>query len=79
MSNYHRDVYEKSFARLLNKALQKGANNPKLALQWLDRPYRLPLILLSTAYRVEKTDALIDVREHLKNRAKIKSKSDGKI
>lgn len=72
MAKYHRDVYEKSFARLLNKALRKGLNDPEMALKWLDKPYRLLITLLFSSYRVENTDALMDVREHLKNRAKLK-------
>ena len=79
MANYQRDVYEKSFARLLNKALRKGANDPELALKWIDKRYRLLLILLTTQYRVESTDALMDVREHLIKRAKLKRKNSGEI
>lgn len=78
MSNYHRDVYEKTFARLLNKALRKGANDPFLALKWIEKPYRLPLMLIMSPHRVETTDALIDVREHLNNRTKITNIKDDK-
>ena len=78
MSNYHRDVYEKTFARLLNKALRIGANDPLLALKWINKSYRLAFMLIMTQHRVETIDALIDVREHLNNRTKITNKKDEK-
>lgn len=77
MAEYQRVVYEKTFARLLNKALKKGGNDPALALAWLDKKYRLLFVLLSTPYRLESTDAYMDVREHLQKRIAIQQNKGG--
>ncbi len=68
MTGYHRDVYERTFARLLNKALKKGKNDSERALVWLDKRYHLLFAMLMTRDRIETVDAYMDVREHLEQR-----------
>ena len=68
MSNYQREEYEKKFARLLNKALRKGKNDPGRALSWLNKRSKLQFAWMLTSKRIEAVDAYLDVREHLEKR-----------
>lgn len=68
MADYNRERYERTFARLLNRALKRGGNDPQKALRWLDRRHRWLSALLFTRHRLETTDAYMDVREHLMQR-----------
>jgi hypothetical protein len=68
MSKYNHDIYRRSFARLLNKAIKRGGNSPQNAMIWLENRYKLFVVLMFTRYRVETTDAYMDVREHLAKR-----------
>jgi hypothetical protein len=69
MPIYNKSIYSRSFARLLNKALNKGGGDPRRALAWLERKYHPILAMLFTRHRLEQTDAYMDVREHLQKRA----------
>lgn len=68
MTSYNRDVYSRTFARLLNKAMKRGKGDPEKALAWLDRHYKPLIALLFTRHRLESTDAYMDVREHVLKR-----------
>ena len=68
MSSYDHDAYSRKFARLLNKAMKRGAGDPHKALNWLDNNYRPFFALLFTRQRLESTDAFLDVREHILKR-----------
>ncbi|MDA1330340.1 MAG: hypothetical protein DWG76_05195 [Chloroflexi bacterium] len=67
-AQYNREIYSRTFARLLNKALKRGNGDAQLALAWLDRRHHLLFALLFTRYKLETTDAYLDVREHIENR-----------
>lgn len=72
MSTYYdRPVYERTFARLLDRSLAKGKNDPAKALKWLNRPFRYALAVTFTVHRLETTDAFLDVREHLSKRIEL--------
>jgi hypothetical protein len=75
-ADYNRDVYSQRFARLLNKALKRGKQDPRLALDWLENKYRLLPALLLTRHRLETTDAYLDVREHILNRMQTSPDTD---
>jgi hypothetical protein len=68
MPAYDRELYSSRFARLLNEAMQKGKGNPRKALRWLDRKYKLLFALLFTRHKMEISDAYMDVREHILKR-----------
>ncbi len=70
MSQYNRDVYSRTFARLLNRALKKGEGDASKALEWLDHRYKLIWNLLFTRHKAEISDAYMDVREHIVKRIK---------
>ena len=70
MRPYDHDFYSQQFARLLNRSLQKGKGDPTLALDWLDRKYKLILSLMFTRHKLEISDAYMDVREHMLKRVK---------
>lgn len=78
MPPYDQDVYSQRFARLLNRALQKGKGDPKLALSWLDKRYKLLFSLAFTRHKLEVSDAYMDVREHILKRIKTMEQKDGK-
>lgn len=69
MPDYDKRIYSRSFARLLNKALDRGGGDPHRALAWLERKYNPVLTMLFSRHRLEQTDAYMDVREHLQKRA----------
>jgi hypothetical protein len=71
-ADYDREIYSYHFARLLNRALKKGAGDAQQALAWLHKSYPLIRTLLWSGHRLEITDAFMDVREHLINRAENK-------
>ncbi len=78
MAPYDREIYSQQFARLLNRALQKGKGDPRLALQWLDKKYKLLFSLVFTRHKLEISDAYMDVREHIVKRIEgMKSKDEG--
>ncbi|MGH2583061.1 MAG: hypothetical protein ACRDFQ_09230 [Anaerolineales bacterium] len=68
MTNYDRDFYSRRFARLINKALEKGKGDPMKALYWLEKRYNPLLALLFSRHRVELADAYLDAREHILKR-----------
>lgn len=68
MPAYDKDVYSRSFARLLNKALKKGGGDPAQALHWLDTRYKPLFAMLFSRHKLERTDAYMDVREHIVKR-----------
>ena len=68
MRPYSHDIYSQQFARLLNRALQNGKGDPKLALEWLDRKYKLVFSLMFSRHKLEMSDAYMDVREHIVKR-----------
>ena len=70
MPTYDKSIYSRNFARLLNKALNKGNGDARRALEWLERKYNPILAMLFTRHRLAQTDAYMDVREHLQKRAK---------
>lgn len=76
MPAYDRDVYSRSFARLLNKALKKGSGDPTQALAWLDTKYKPLFALFLSRHKLERTDAYLDVREHIVKRIEATT-SDG--
>lgn len=78
MSNYHRLTYERTFARLLDRSLAKGKNDPTKALEWLNRPFRYALAVTFTVHRLETTDAFLDVREHLSKRIELLAETEKK-
>ena len=75
MRPYDHDIYSQQFARLLNRSLQKGQGDPKLALEWLDKRYKLLFSLMFTRHKLEMSDAYMDVREHILKRMKTQAKS----
>ncbi len=68
MNSYNHDIYSTTFARLLNKAMMRGAGDPRRALDWLDKRYKAIFAFLFTRHRLEKVDAYLDVREHILKR-----------
>lgn len=68
MNSYNRDIYSRTFARLLNKAMKRGEGDPREALNWLDKRYKAILGFLFTRHRLESVDAYLDVREHILKR-----------
>ncbi|MEX2160636.1 MAG: hypothetical protein WD751_01870 [Anaerolineales bacterium] len=69
-SAYDREIYSRTFARLLNQGLKRGKGDARLALQWLEKKYRLLPALLFSRHRPEVSDAYLDVREHFLKRIK---------
>lgn len=67
-ATYDQNIYSRQFARLLNRALKQGGGNPQVALDWLERRYRLVLTMMLTRYKAEMADAFMDVRAHLVKR-----------
>ncbi|MEX1247675.1 MAG: hypothetical protein WEA61_04280 [Anaerolineales bacterium] len=63
-------MYSRNFARLLNRALKIGGGDARLALEWLNKRYRLFPILLFSRHRPEISDAYMDVRDHILKRIK---------
>ena len=76
MPSYDKDVYSRNFARLLNKAMKKGASDPAQALHWLETKYNPFLAMLFTRHRLEMSDAYMDVREHITKRVRGKAAED---
>ena len=68
MRPYNHDIYSQQFARLLNRSLQKGQGDPRLALEWLDKKYKLLFAVMFTRNKLEISDAYMDVREHIVKR-----------
>lgn len=77
MAPYDREIYSQQFARLLNRALQKGKGDPRLALVWLDKKYKLLFSLALTRHKLEVSDAYMDVREHMIKRVEGMKKDGG--
>ena len=78
MPAYNKEIYSRNFARLLNRAMRRGAGDPHQALLWLDKKYKPLLALLFTRHRLEMSDAYMDVREHIRKRIEgIKEKENG--
>lgn len=65
---YDREVYQRSFARLLNRALKAGEGDPSRALEWLDRKNKPLWTAIFGRHRAEMSDAYMDVREHILKR-----------
>lgn len=65
---YDREIYQRNFARLLNRALKNGGGDPIQALEWLDRKQKPLWKALFGRHRAEMSDAYMDVREHLVKR-----------
>lgn len=78
MPTYDREVYSRSFARLLDEAMHKGAGDPRRALAWLERKYKLALALALTRHKLETSDAYMDVREHILKRIEEQTGDVGK-
>jgi hypothetical protein len=70
MSTYDCEIYQRNFARLLNRALKKGNGDAAKALEWLDRKYMPIWKVLFSRHRAEMSDAYMDVREHIVKRIK---------
>ena len=70
MSAYDHEIYQRNFARLLNRALKSGVGDPTKALEWLDHKYKPIWMMLFSRHRAEMTDAFLDVREHMVKRIK---------
>jgi hypothetical protein len=68
MPAYDREIYSRTFARLLEQALRKGKGDPRLALHWLQHRYKLVVALAFTRHKLETSDAYLDVREHIQKR-----------
>jgi hypothetical protein len=68
--DYDREVYQRNFARLLNRALKIGGGDPSKALEWLDKKYKLLRMVIFSRHRAEMSDAYMDVREHMVKRMK---------
>jgi hypothetical protein len=68
MATYDREIYSQQFARLLNRAMQRGQGDPRLALDWLDKKYKLIFSLVFSRHKLEISDAYMDVREHIVKR-----------
>jgi hypothetical protein len=68
MKPYDQEIYRQLFARLLARAMQQGKHDPVLALQWLERKYKLALAMLFSQHKMELADAYMDVRQHLQAR-----------
>lgn len=71
MRPYNKEAYQQLFARLLNRALQQGQANPQVALQWLERKYKLGLAMLFSRHKLELADAYMDVRQHIQARVDV--------
>ena len=67
---YDHDFYSRNFARLLNRAMNKGAGDATKALEWLDRKYKPFWNILLSKHKAEMSDAYMDVREHIVKRIK---------
>jgi hypothetical protein len=65
MSVYDQEVYQRNFARLLNRAIKAGQGDATMALMWLDSHYRPIWTILFSKHKAEMTDAYLDAREHL--------------
>ncbi len=72
MSGYDREIYQRNFARLLNRALKVGGGDAAKALEWLDHKYKPLWTVLFSRHRAEMSDAYMDVREHIVKRIKEK-------
>ncbi len=68
MATYDKEIYSQQFARLLNRAMQRGNGDPQLALDWLDKKYKLIFSLAFSRHKLEMSDAYMDVREHIVKR-----------
>lgn len=66
--DYDREVYQRNFARLLNRALKVSGGDAAKALEWLDRKYKPLWTVLFSRHRAEVSDAYMDVREHIVKR-----------
>lgn len=77
---YDREIYQRSFARLLNRTLKVGGGDAVRALEWLDHKYKPLWTVLFSRHRAEMSDAYMDVREHIVKRIKDKGewKNEGK-
>jgi hypothetical protein len=78
MPAYDREYYSRTFARLLNTAMQKGQGDARQALAWLDKRYKPLLALLFTRHKLETSDAYMDAREHITKRIENESKTGKK-
>lgn len=76
MPAYDREFYSRRFARLLDRAMQKGQRDPQKALAWLEKGYKPLLALMLTRHKLETSDAYMDVREHILKRIENEAEKD---